>query len=43
MVDFVAKTLWVKTEGNFFNYTIINMHAPTDGKGNEVKELFYEE
>lgn len=32
----------LRIRGKFFNYTLINVYAPTEEKDNEVKELFYE-
>ena len=32
----------LRIRGKFFNYTLINVYAPTEEKDNEMKELFYE-
>jgi Reverse transcriptase (RNA-dependent DNA polymerase) len=32
----------LRIRGKFFNYTLINVYAPTEEKDNESKELFYE-
>lgn len=32
----------LRIRGKFFNYTLINVYAPTEDKDNEEKELFYE-
>ena len=32
----------LRIRGKFFNYTLINVYAPTEEKDNEAKELFYE-
>lgn len=32
----------LRIRGKFFNYTLINVHAPTEEKQSEVKDIFYD-
>jgi hypothetical protein len=34
--------LSLRIKGKFFNYTIINVHAPTEVSAEEEKESFYD-
>ena len=34
---------WLRIKGKFFNYSIINAHAPTDDKPDIEKDVFYDE
>ena len=45
VVDFKAistRICTLRIEGKFFNYTIINVHAPTEVSAEEEKESFYD-
>jgi hypothetical protein len=33
----------LRVQGRFFNYSLINIHAPTNDSVDEAKDLFYEE
>jgi hypothetical protein len=33
----------LRVKGKFYNTTLINIYAPTEDKGGEIKEQFYEE
>jgi hypothetical protein len=33
----------IKIKGRFFNYSLINIHAPTNGSEEEAKDQFYEQ
>jgi hypothetical protein len=33
----------LRVKGRFFNYSLINIHAPTNDSDDETKDLFYEE
>lgn len=37
------KNCKLRLKGKFFNYSIINVYAPTDEKEDQEKEVFYEE
>jgi hypothetical protein len=34
---------WLRIRGKFFNYSIINTHAPTEDKPDIEKDVFYDE
>jgi hypothetical protein len=34
---------WLMIRGKFFNYSIINAHAPTEVKSDNEKDVFYDE
>ena len=34
---------WLRIRGKFFNYSIINVHAPTEDKSDIEKDVFYDE
>jgi hypothetical protein len=43
-MDFKAKSsrmCRLQIRGKFFNYSIINVHAPTEDKNEEEKDAFY--
>jgi hypothetical protein len=33
----------IRIKGRFFNYSLINIHAPTNDSGEEAKDQFYEQ
>jgi hypothetical protein len=33
----------IRTKGRFFNYSLINIHAPTNDSEEEAKDQFYEQ
>jgi hypothetical protein len=33
----------LKVKGRFFNYSLINIHAPTNDSGDDANNSFYEE
>ena len=35
------KLCWIRVRGKFINYSIINVHAPTEDKDDEEKDKFY--
>ena len=34
---------WLRIKGRIFNYSIINVHAPTEDKSDAEREVFYDE
>jgi len=45
IMDFQPKSprmCWLKIRGKFFNYSIINAHAPTEDKSDTEKDAFYD-